>query len=62
MGVTFSDEDNIFKGGATDRSFLRLDQGTIEAIVSVFVHHSFPPVGSKDELLSMFRCAVSLFE
>jgi hypothetical protein len=62
MGVTFSEEDVAFKGGTIDRNILRLDQAAIEAAVVSFVHHSFPPVGSKDELLSIFRCAVLLFD
>lgn len=62
MGVTFSDSDSTFKNGAIDRNCLRVDKATVEAIVSAFVQHSFPPVGNKDELMSLFHCAVFLLQ
>ena len=54
MGVTFSMDEN----GMVDKSVLRQDQESCQALITAFVRHCFPPVGNKDELFSLFRAGV----
>lgn len=57
MGVTFSESDDEIKD-EVDKSILRVGTASAEALVSSYVHHCYPPVGCRDDLLSLFRSAV----